>query len=156
MSPPSGGVPILGNGRKHHLDGGQEHAVELTTTDGGAHVATFMFQAPTTPDGTIDLGAAQAPDWERNAITAVGQQVQMAQLQEIPTNALPGTRPPVMIGVHGKRMVVLVHVTSFRYLGRVLEKTARNLTVEGPDGATRKYWADAQAQIEDHMGLATD
>ncbi len=146
MSDPNG-VPILGS-RQHNLDGGQEHAVELSTTDGGTHVVAFTFQAPQTPDGMIDLSAARDFNGEQAAMTAIGQQVAMAQLDKAP----PNQRPPVAVPAFGGSMVVLVHVVAFRYLGKVTAKETGKIVVERPDGTSYLHFPHAADHFNSEIG----
>ena len=137
--PDPSGVPILGNGHKHLADGGQEYAAELTTTDGGTHLLTMNFSLPVS-NGAVDLAAAGTFDGEAQVMTSVSQLMTAAQLRLAPE---PGQMPPTLVPVPGKRMVVLAHVVSFRYLGKVVEKTPLRIMVERPDGGIYIHYLNA-------------
>lgn len=132
------GVPILG--AKQKINGGQEYAARLTTTDGDEHILCVNFNLPVGPDGLPDLAARAAFDPEAQVLNALTMSIAFGL--RLPIQPPPGFQPQLVFPCEGGARVMPAHVVSFRYLGPVEERPdARTLTVR-QDGRLARYALD--------------
>jgi hypothetical protein len=103
---------------------GRRYALLLTTTDSGEHILTLEFPHKIT-DGVADLGAVRDFNPREQSLAGFAQALmldRLAALGRLNPEAMKVARQ--VEGVEGGGVVVLAHVTSYRYLGEVIRTGA--------------------------------
>jgi hypothetical protein len=120
QNPPGTSGGVLLNAPAPKLDGGREHLARLVTTDGQAHYIAFVFNIEA-EDGAVDLRAVETAKRQarEQGLANLVQSVTRAQMA--PLAGAMGTKVNVspVLEAEGGVLVVLTHVVSIEYLGRL-------------------------------------